>query len=200
MRGGVTANLWSGGELILDSSVRRKNTQFATFFPLGGFFPDNSPSAYNQTELSALSFTPRLNADQTWGDVRLRMIAGLDIYKTIYQSDRTAFEGAAPIHVYNYPSTDNCRGRLRPADGSTFHNDTDISVGGRTSAPTRFVRATLSIPRAPGDPGPPGRKPTRACRSIPRNGAGDAFGLRAQVRFDVRGIRANGANFPRAEY
>ncbi len=148
MRGGVTANLWSGGELILDSSVRRKNTQFATFFPLGGFFPDNSPSAYNQTELSALSFTPRLNVDQTWGDVRLRMIAGLDIYKTIYQSDRTAFEGAAPNHVYNFNQLTTAA-YAQPT--ITFYNNTDISVGGRTQRNMFHARDTFD-PNAPVSP------------------------------------------------
>ena len=43
VRGGVTRNLWNGAELIVDGSVRQKDTQFASFAPLNGFPPAEHP-------------------------------------------------------------------------------------------------------------------------------------------------------------
>ena len=127
-RGGVTRNLSNGVELILDGSVRHKDTQFASFTPYGGFFPPNLPSSYNETGLTTLSVTPRINIDQTFGGVRVKTIAGVDVYKTKYESDRAAFQGAAPNHVYDFNQTTSA---VYAQPTVTLWNDTDLSAGAR---------------------------------------------------------------------
>jgi hypothetical protein len=78
--------------------------------------------------LNAVSITPRINIDQSWDDVRAKAIAGVDIYKTTYQSNRALFQGAAPIHVYDFNQTTMA---IYAQPTITWRNDTDISVGGR---------------------------------------------------------------------
>ena len=148
VRGGVTRNLWSGAELILDGSVRRKNTQFASFTPVGGFFPPDMPSSYNETELTTASVTPRINIDQTFGDLRAKLIAGVDVYKTTYESDRAAFQGAPPNHVYNFNQTTTA-GYAQPT--LTLFNDTAVSAGIRVQHNSFHARDNFD-PNAPVGP------------------------------------------------
>ena len=148
VRGGVTRNLWSGAELIVDGSLRHKDTTFATFNPFGGFFTPNDPAAYNTTTLNAVSITPRINIDQSWDDVRAKAIAGVDIYKTTYQSNRALFQGAAPIHVYDFNQTTMA---IYAQPTITWRNDTDISVGGRIQHNSFHARDTYD-PTAPVGP------------------------------------------------
>ena len=145
LRGGVTRNLWAGAELTVDGSYRQKQTQFGSFTPYNSFFPPNLPTSYNVTELTTMSVTPRLNADHNFGAVRARLIAGIDVYKTGYQSDRAAFQGAAPNHVYNLDQTTTA-GYAQPT--LTFWQNTDISAGGRIQRNSLRARDTFD-PTAP---------------------------------------------------
>jgi iron complex outermembrane recepter protein len=153
-RGGVTRKLADGPDLILDGSVRHKDTQFASFNPANStFLMPNAPSSYNTTGLTAVSVTPRLNFDQVWGDVRARMIAGSDIYKTVYQSNRAAYLGASPNHVYDLNQLTTA---LYAQPTFTFWNSTDVSFGGRIQR--NAFRATDTF--NPGSPiGPLGANP-----------------------------------------
>jgi iron complex outermembrane receptor protein len=148
IRGGVTRNLWSGGELIVDGSFRQKDTIFASFNPLGGFLTPNDPSSYNTTKLDTVSFTPRLNVDQSWGDLRLKGTGGVDLYKTTYDSNRALFQGAAPIHIYNFNQTTTA---LYAQPTVTWRNDTDFSIGGRIQYNSFHARDTYD-PTAPVGP------------------------------------------------
>jgi iron complex outermembrane receptor protein len=139
IRGGVTRNLWSGGELIVDGSFRHKDTIFASFNPLGGFLTPNDPSSYNTTNLDTVSFTPRLNVDQSWGDLRLKGTGGVDVYKTTYNSNRALFQGAAPIHIYDFNQTTTA---LYAQPTVTWRNNTDFSVGGRIQSNSFHARDT----------------------------------------------------------
>jgi iron complex outermembrane receptor protein len=145
VRGGVTRNLWSGVELIVDGSLRRKDTTFASFNPIGGFLTSGDPSSYNETTLNAASITPRINFDQSWGDLRVKGIAGVDVYKTTYASNRALFQGAAPIHVYDFNQLTTA---VYAQPTFTFRNDTDVSVGGRIQRNSFHARDTFD-PTAP---------------------------------------------------
>ena len=144
LRGGVSRNLWQGVEVTLDGSFRQKQTQFGGFNP-APFLPINAPLFYNETELTTMSVTPRVNIDQTFGPVRARMIAGIDIYKTNYQSDRAAFFGARPNHVYDISQTTSAA-YMQPT--FTFWKNTDISFGGRVQKNSLHARDNFD-PTAP---------------------------------------------------
>jgi iron complex outermembrane receptor protein len=137
---GVTRNLGNGIEAIFDGSVRHKDTRFASFNPIGGFLPPNNPSSYNVTTLNAFSVTPRVNVDQTWGATRAKMIAGVDVYKTIYQSNRALFQGAAPNHIYDFNQL-TAAAYAQPT--FTIGDDTDISFGGRIQRNSFHARDTF---------------------------------------------------------
>ena len=129
MRGGVTRNLWNGAELTIDGSFRQKHTQSGFFAPFNTLFVvPNDPVAYVASELTTAAVTPRLNIDQTFDAVRLRMIAGADVYKTKYLSDRSLTAGAAPNHVYDI---DQLTAAAYAQPTLTFWRNTDVSVGGR---------------------------------------------------------------------
>jgi len=149
VRGGITRNLWTGAELVLDGSVRRKTTQFATFNPIGGFFPPNQPLVYNDTTLTTYSLTPRITADHSWGPVRARVVAGIDLYKTQYNSDRSNFQGAAPYHRYDFHQT---TAGFYAQPTFTFFDNTDLSFGGRIQRNDFHARDTFD-PLAPPSPG-----------------------------------------------
>lgn len=148
VRGGITRNLWNGAELIVDGSVRQKDTQFASFAPLNGFLPPNIPTSYNETELTTMSVTPRVNIDQTFGDVRATMIAGVDVYKTKYESDRAAFQGARPNHLYDMNQT-TIGGYALPT--FTLYNNTDVAAGARLQYNSFHARDNFD-PTAPVGP------------------------------------------------
>ena len=128
LRGGVTRMVLPGLEAILDGSLRQKKTTFQQFNARNGFLTPDDPASFNTTTLSAASVTPRINFDQAWGAVRVRAIAGLDYYKTDYDSTRRLFQGAAPQHVYNFNQTTTA---LYAQPTITFWNNTDIAIGGR---------------------------------------------------------------------
>ena len=146
MRGGVTANLWSGAEFTIDGSFRQKHTQAAFFNPYNTLFvvPD-TPSAYVASELTTAAVTPRFTMDNTFDQVRVRAIAGVDVYKTKYHSERPFFKDAPPIHIYNI---DQVTTAVYAMPTVTFWQNTDISVGGRVQRNTVTARDVFD-PSAP---------------------------------------------------
>jgi iron complex outermembrane recepter protein len=152
MRGGVTRILTTGVELTVDGSYRKKQSQFGGFNPIP-FLPAFAPIFYNESELSTMSITPRLNVDQTFGPVRARMIAGIDAYKTTYQSDRALFLGARPNHIYNLDQRSTA---VYAQPTLTFWKNTDFAFGGRVQKNSLQARDTVD-PTAPvGFPVPEG--------------------------------------------
>ena len=146
LRGGVTRNLWNGVELVLDGSIRQKDTESAFFNPFNNpFVVPGSPSAYLETNLRTLSVTPRVNLDQTFGNVRVRGIAGVDVYDTRYRSDRSFFKGASPIHIYSIDQITTA-GYFQPT--LTFFGNTDVSFGGRVQRNSLSARDSYD-PTAP---------------------------------------------------
>jgi iron complex outermembrane recepter protein len=94
---GVTRMLASGTELIVDGGVRQKDQQ-AGFF---GFFRN----AFVDTSVTTTSITPRVNINRDVFGLPSRIIAGIDVYRTDYDSDRSLFKGAAPNHHYDLGQT-----------------------------------------------------------------------------------------------
>jgi len=118
--GGFTAMLAPGVELIVDGGIRKKAQQ-------AGYFSDFSQQ-YVDTDLTTSSLTPRFNINQTWWGIPVKAIAGVDLYRTDYASDRSLYFGYTPIHQYD--------GRQKSLAGygmMTFGvlPTTDLSIGGR---------------------------------------------------------------------
>ena len=98
--------------------------------------------------MNTASITPRINFEQSWGDVRVKGIAGVDVYKTTYESNRALFQGAAPIHVYDFNQLTT---GVYAQPTFTFRNDTDFSIGGRIQRNSFHARDTYD-PTAPVGP------------------------------------------------
>jgi iron complex outermembrane receptor protein len=151
LRGGVTRNLWNGAELTIDGSYREKHQQAGFFNPFNTLFVvADAPNSYVATELTTASVTPRLNIDQVFDAFRVRMIGGVDVYKTSYHSDRSLFQGAAPNHVYDIDQLTTAA-YVQPT--VTLWQNTDISVGGRVQRNALHARDVFD-PAAPGPPFP----------------------------------------------
>ena len=93
---GVTRQLAPGTELIVDGGMRQKNQQ-AAFFCSG--CPDFD-SGFKAT-LTNVSLTPRVASQHTLGAMPGKLLAGVDLYDTLYGSDRSQHLGDAPIHRYD---------------------------------------------------------------------------------------------------
>lgn len=95
---GFTKTLWNGAELIVDGGVRDKKQQ-AGFFgptPMPSFF-----SSYIDTTLQTWSLTPRLSIKNPILGIPSSILTGVDYYDATYHSNRSAFSGFPPIHVFD---------------------------------------------------------------------------------------------------
>jgi iron complex outermembrane recepter protein len=90
---GFTYMLGSNLELIVDGGIRTKAQQAGFFSPF--------QEAYVDTDLTTLSFTPRISITQPFMGLPSRILAGIDVYDTDYESHRSMFKSLAPIHIYN---------------------------------------------------------------------------------------------------
>ncbi len=90
---GITRIFAPGMEFILDGGVRQKNQQAGFFQPFGEQFVD--------TTVTVGSITPRLNVNRDFFGLPMTVLTGVDLYKTIYQSDRSFAQGLPLIHQYN---------------------------------------------------------------------------------------------------
>ena len=79
---GFTYMLGPGLELIVDGGIRTKAQQ-------AGFFPQFE-EAYVDTDLTTMSLTPRINITQPFFGLPSRILAGIDIYDTDYESHRSS--------------------------------------------------------------------------------------------------------------
>jgi iron complex outermembrane receptor protein len=89
---GVTRRLGNGIELILDGGFREKLQQ-------AGFFQPFS-EAYVDTTLTTASLTPRVNIRNQLFGMPNNVIAGIDLYRTDYSSDRSFAKGLPVIHQF----------------------------------------------------------------------------------------------------
>lgn len=96
---GFTYNLASGAELIVDGGVRQKKQQAA--FHGNWMDPASSdPLSAFEATLTTWSLTPRVKIDSQLFGLPLKATGGLDYYRAGYDSDRSLFLGAPPIHHY----------------------------------------------------------------------------------------------------
>ncbi|MCZ7661130.1 MAG: TonB-dependent receptor [Xanthobacteraceae bacterium] len=138
--GGVTRRLAPGLEAILDAGLRRKDQQ-AGFFSATGF-----PFTYVDTTLTTMSVTPRVVFEGPLLGLRSRVLAGVDYYDTSYDSDRSQFRGAAPIHVYDLGQS-TFAGYWQQS--VALLPTTDVSFGARLQRNTVTARDRYD-PTAPG--------------------------------------------------
>jgi len=95
---GFTKTLWNGAEFIVDGGVRDKKQQSGFF----GATPFPSfASSYVGTTLQTWSLTPRLSVKNQILGMPSSILTGIDYYDATYHSNRSEFNGLAPIHSYD---------------------------------------------------------------------------------------------------
>lgn len=139
---GVVTSLGSNAELILDGGVRRKFQQatFYDYFPSPAFTYNAAgatPSSYVDTVMTTSSLTPRLDATHRLFGVQNRLLTGIDLYNTQYNSDRSQRPGGAIIHHYNIRQTTAAWYAMNKA---AVRPDTDVSFGARVQR--NMIQAT----------------------------------------------------------
>jgi iron complex outermembrane receptor protein len=139
---GFTRTLWGGAELIVDGGYRQKDTQFGTFDPVG------SPYGYNDTTLTTSSITPRMRISQSLFGLPSEILTGLDVYRTDYDSARSAYQGAPPRHRY---LLDNNSVAAYWQQTVSVLPTTDFSFGGRVQRDSTSGRDAFnsSAPNGP---------------------------------------------------
>lgn len=131
---GFTMTLWEGVELTVDGGVRDKQ-QLGSFF--GGLPLSPFSGRYVDSTLQTWSLTPRFNINHLLFGLKSNIRTGIDYYDATYNSQRSQFEGLAPIHVYDL--------NQRSTAGYWQHTvgilpTTDISYGGRIQSTSLDAR------------------------------------------------------------
>jgi iron complex outermembrane receptor protein len=101
---GFTWMLTPDIELIVDGGVRHK-TELAAYH--GSFANPMSadPKAAVDTSLTTASFTPRVRIESNLAGMPWNARGGIDYYRADYDSDRSLYLGASPIHRYDLTQT-----------------------------------------------------------------------------------------------
>lgn len=141
---GGTQKLSEGVQMIVDAGVRTKDQQSGVFSSFGPNF-----DSYNNTTLTTSSFTPRLDAGHQLFTMPGKLLTGMDVYASLYDSDRMLHQGDAPIHHYDLTQI-----TVGPyfQETVTAWDNTDIALGARTE--TAWVSASdIYDASAPGGAG-----------------------------------------------
>ena len=130
---GFTVPVWSGARLIVDGGIRRKFQQsdFFNYFNGPGFsFNPNSTESFSylNTGVTTSSFTPRLDISHHLFGLPGQLLTGVDIYDTLYDSDRAPGPDQQLIHHYDIRQT---TAAFYGMNKTSVLPDLDISVGGR---------------------------------------------------------------------
>jgi iron complex outermembrane recepter protein len=138
---GITRSLLPGTELIVDGGVRQKKQQAGFFSAFGALF-----DSYVDTTLITSSVTPRMLSKHDFAGFPGKLITGIDVYQSVYGSDRSQHRGTAPIHRYD----------LRQLTVGAYAQetvavrpDTDVGAGVRAQRISLSARDRLD-PTAPG--------------------------------------------------
>jgi iron complex outermembrane receptor protein len=131
--GGITVTLAPGAELIIDGGVRRKFQQalYYSYLDPATFLYNlaaATPMNYVDTVMTTSSVTPRLNLQHQLFGVPNRLLTGIDIYNTQYNSDRPTAPGLVPVHRYDIQQTTL---GFYGMNTMSVTPDTDVSLGGR---------------------------------------------------------------------
>jgi iron complex outermembrane receptor protein len=138
---GVTHMLWQGTELIVDGGIRYKNQESGFFSAFGSFFDSGF-----KANLTSYSMTPRLLSQHTVGGMPGKLITGIDVYRSVYDSDRSNHLGDPPIHRYDLKQT-TAAYYFQETIG--VRPDTDFAFGGRVQRNSITARDQFD-PNAPG--------------------------------------------------
>ncbi len=135
---GMTRMLWQGTELVVDGGVRHKSQESGFFNPFGdtGF----------KANLTSLSVTPRLLSQHVIGGAPGKLITGIDVYHSIYDSDRSQHLGDPPIHRYDLKQT---TAAFYFQETVAPRTDTDIAFGARVQR-NSISASDRYDPNAPG--------------------------------------------------
>ena len=107
---GVTHMLWQGTELVVDGGVRNR-----TRTPGSSARSGRSSNSGFKADLTSYSVTPRLLSQHMVGGMPGKLITGIDVYRSVYDSDRIAASGRSPNSPLR-PEADDGR-LLLPGDG-----------------------------------------------------------------------------------
>lgn len=138
---GFTHTIVPGTDLIVDGGVRRKDQQ-AEFFCAGCPAFDRGV----ETGLTTLSLTPRLSSQHDLGGMPGKLLAGVDIYDSIYGSDRTVHLNDRPNHHYDLTQV-TAAGYFQ--ETIVLLPTTDLAFGARVQENRTTARDRLD-PTAPG--------------------------------------------------
>jgi iron complex outermembrane receptor protein len=105
-------------ELVVDAGVRHKAQQSKFFSTFG--------NSYADTALTTFSITPRANVAHDLFGLAGKAIAGVDIYRSFYGSDRKVDETDRPSHRYELGQRMLA---LYAQDTLSIRPDTDLSLG-----------------------------------------------------------------------
>ncbi|THD66946.1 MAG: TonB-dependent receptor [Bradyrhizobium sp.] len=136
---GFTKTLWNGADLIVDGGVRDKMQQ-------AEFFSGATPFSYVDTTLVTWSLTPRMSIKNLAFGLPSAILTGFDFYDATYHSNRSEFQGAAPLDVYN-GTQKTFAAYWQQTIG--ILPTTDFSYGARLQQTSATARDTLN-PSAPG--------------------------------------------------
>jgi iron complex outermembrane recepter protein len=139
---GFIKSLGYGAELIVDGGVRDKKQQ-GTFLgpvPLSEF-----NSTYVDAKLQTWSLTPRVSIKNVAFGMPSNILTGIDFYDATFHQNRSAFNGAPPIHMYDL-AQQTVAAYWQQTIG--FLPTTDFSYGGRIQHFSLTARDTLN-PAAP---------------------------------------------------
>jgi iron complex outermembrane receptor protein len=130
--GGFTATLAPGVELTIDGGLRRKFQQAQFYNYLDPAFAYNllaaTPMNYVNTVMTTSSVTPRLDISHRLFGVPNRLLTGIDIYNTQYNSDRPTSPAAIPVHTYDIRQLTSAYYAMNT---TSLTPSTEMSVGGR---------------------------------------------------------------------
>jgi len=130
---GFTHSLAPGIDLIVDGGVRRKfqQSEFYNYFnnPSFSFDPTTAvPYSYINTGMTTSSLTPRLDLAHHMFGIQNRLLTGIDLYNTQYDSDRYEAPGGEAIHHYNIRQT---TAAIYAMNTAFVTPNFDVSFGGR---------------------------------------------------------------------
>lgn len=138
---GVTHTLWAGTSLVIDGGVRSKKQEAGFFSAFGAIFDSGF-----KADLTTLSLTPRVLSEHRLGGLPGKLIAGIDVYHSIYGADRSQHLGDPPIHRYD----------LRQTTAAAYFQETvglrpdfDVAFGARIQNNSIAARDRFD-PNAPG--------------------------------------------------
>ena len=137
---GITRIVGPGTELIFDGGVRRKNQRGAFF---NSFAPDFD--SFVDSALTTFSLTPRMTSNYDLAGSPSKLLAGVDVYHSIFDSDRARHAGEPAYHRY---ALRQLTVGAYAQNTVTIGSGTDVGAGLRLQSNTLSARDVLD-PNAP---------------------------------------------------